>query len=123
MEDLKKAKNREYQRKHREMKLNELGVDEYRKKIAQQVAKHRENKKDTQFIYNKINESLNKLPNEELIKIKRVIDERTQPPTNNMNNNNKKYCEVCNIFVFHSNISRHNKTIKHLSKINHDQEV
>lgn len=123
MEDLKKAKNREYQRKHREMKLNELGVDEYRKRIAQQVAKHRQSNKNEEVIIKKAQELLNKLPNEELIKIKTVIDERTKPPSNNINNNNKKYCEICNIFVFHSNISRHNKTIKHLSKINGEQEV
>lgn len=115
-EETRKQKNREYQRKHRENKINEIGQEEFRKQVAQQVAKHRENKKDDEWIINRAKQILNKLPNEKLINIKSLIDERVQPRTNEINTNNKKYCQICNIYVFHSNFSRHKKTAKHLSK-------
>lgn len=115
--DMKRERNREYQRKHRENKIAEIGKDEFRKQVAEQVAQFRANKKDDDYLVNRVKDIINKIDNDKLKFIYDDINGRFEPEKPNKERNNTKYCSICDSYVSKSNFARHVKSAKHTTAV------
>lgn len=118
----KKERNRISQQKRRQRLIDEIGIDEFRKQTKEQVANHRlMNKISPNQIYNNIINDVIKLDEIKLKELKNEIDKLInpivpqQPPP--IHPDNKIFCDVCNLWIYKSNITRHKKTSKHIKNI------
>ncbi len=121
----KRERNRISQQKRRQRLIDEIGIDEFRKLTKEQVANHRLMKKiSPNQIYNNVINDIIKLDEIKLNELKNEIDKIINPPVPQIPppQDNKWYCNYCNIFIYKSNVVRHKRTSKHIKKLSEAEQ-
>jgi len=111
--ETKKERNKIAQQKRRQRLIDEIGIDKFREQVREQVSYSRSmNKNKPQTILNNIKDNIIKLDTLTLTELQKQIQDIIQPPP--LTSDNKIYCNICDSWIYKSNMVRHIKTTKHL---------